>query len=211
MDCTILLLAGGQSSRMGVNKALLKIGEEVNIKRVANVFKEVTENILVVTNSPEEYRFLQLPFIPDIYKGQGPLSGLHAGMSFSKTDLQVLSACDMPFVSAEAVNEMLSYHEPGLDAIIPEIDGRLQPLFAVYHKNCLPKLTECLEKKELKMKLFLEKLTVKIIKESDFTLYHNDPDHFRLLFFNMNTMEDYVEAKHRYQTEFVRKEGKHEF
>ncbi|MFJ7744948.1 molybdenum cofactor guanylyltransferase [Peribacillus sp. NPDC097295] len=211
MNCTILLLAGGQSSRMGVNKALLKIGEEVNIKRVANVFKEVTENILVVTNSPEEYRFLQLPFIPDIYIGQGPLSGLHAGMSFSETELQVLSACDMPFVSAEAVNEMLSYYEPGLDAIIPEINGRLQPLFAVYHKNCLPILMDCLEKKELKMKHFLEKLTVKIIKESDFALYHNDPEHFRLLFFNMNTMEDYEEAKHIYQTEFVRKEGKHEF
>ena len=207
MNCTILLLAGGQSSRMGVNKALLKIGRVVNIQRVANVFKKVTENILVVTNSPEDYHFLELPFIPDIYIGQGPLGGLHAGMSSSETELQVLSACDMPFVNDQAVNEMLSCYEPGFDAIIPEINGRLQPLFAVYHKRCLPVLTECLEKKELKMKLFLEKIRVKVIKETDFSLYHEDPERFRLLFFNMNSMEDYEEAKHIYQTEIVRKEG----
>lgn len=211
MDCTVVILAGGQSSRMGVNKAMLKVGGEVNIQRVANVLKKVTENILVVTNSPEDYQFLQLPLIPDVHKGQGPLGGLHAGMSFSETELQVLTACDMPFVSAEAVNELLSFYEPGYDAIIPEINGRLQPLFAVYHKSCLSRLTDCLEKQELKMKFFLDKMTVKVLKETDFALYHKDPERFYHLFFNMNTRDDYLEAEHIYQTEFVRKEDSHEF
>lgn len=131
-------------------------------------------------------------------------------MSYSKTELQFLTACDMPFVSAEAINEIISYYEPGLDAIIPEINGRLQPLFAVYHKRCLPVLTDCLVKQELKMRIFLEKISVKIIKETDFELYHKNPKRFQRLFFNMNTREDYQEAGHINQTEFYIKDGSHE-
>jgi molybdopterin-guanine dinucleotide biosynthesis protein A len=202
MECTMLLLAGGKSSRMGVNKALLTIGEDVNISRVAIELRKVSDKVLVITNSLEEYSYLHLPLIPDIHKAQGPLGGLHAGMSYSETDLQFLSACDMPFVSAEAAGEILSYFEPGLDAIIPEINGRLQPLFAVYHKRCLPVLTDCLLKKELKMKLFIEKIVVKTIRETDFALYHKDPKRFQHLFFNMNTLEDYQKAGNINQTEF---------
>ncbi|MFB7637435.1 molybdenum cofactor guanylyltransferase [Peribacillus butanolivorans] len=210
MECTMLLLAGGKSSRMGVNKALLKIGEDVNISRVASELKKVSENILVITNTSEDYRFLHLPLIPDLHQDRGPLGGLHAGMSYSKTELQFLTACDMPFVSAEAINEIISYYEPNLDAIIPEINGRLQPLFAVYHKRCLPVLTDCLVKQELKMRIFLEKISVKIIKETDFELYHKNPKRFQRLFFNMNTREDYQEAGHINQTEFYIKDGSHE-
>ena len=97
-----------------------------------------------------------------------------------------------------------------LDAIIPEINGRLQPLFAVYHKRCLPVLTDCLVKQELKMRIFLEKISVKIIKETDFELYHKNPKRFQRLFFNMNTREDYQEAGHINQTEFYIKDGSHE-
>ncbi|MGE7765426.1 molybdenum cofactor guanylyltransferase [Peribacillus sp. NPDC096540] len=210
MECTMLLLAGGKSSRMGVNKALLKIGEDVNISRVASELKKVSENILVITNTAEDYRFLHLPLIPDLHKDQGPLGGLHAGMTTSKTELQFLTACDMPFVSADAINEIISFYELDFDAVIPEINGRIQPLFAVYHKRCLPVLTDCLLKQELKMRLFLEKISVKIIKETDFKLYHENPEHFQHLFFNMNTREDYQEAGYINQTELYRKDGRHE-
>ncbi|MGE7761950.1 molybdenum cofactor guanylyltransferase [Peribacillus sp. NPDC097895] len=204
MEWTMLLLAGGKSSRMGVNKALLKIGGVVNISRVASELKKVSEKILVITNTFEDYRFLQLPLISDLHKDQGPLGGLHAGMSSSKTELQFLTACDMPFVSAEAINEIISFYETGFDAVIPEINGRIQPLFAVYHKRCLPVLTECLVKNELKMSRFLEKISVKIVKETDFMLYHENPEHFQHLFFNMNTLEDYQEAGYINQTDLYK-------
>ncbi|CAH0242820.1 putative molybdenum cofactor guanylyltransferase [Peribacillus sp. Bi96] len=204
MEWTMLLLAGGKSSRMGVNKALLTIGGVVNISRVASELKKVSEKILVITNTFEDYRFLQLPLISDLHKDQGPLGGLHAGMSSSKTDLQFLTACDMPFVSAEAIKEIISFYETDFDAVIPEINGRIQPLFAVYHKRCLPVLTECLVKHELKMGRFLEKISVKIVKETDFMLYHENPEHFQHLFFNMNTREDYQEAGYINQTELYK-------
>lgn len=210
MEWTMLLLAGGKSSRMGVNKALLTIGGVVNISRVASELKKVSENIMVITNTVEEYRFLQLQLIPDIHKDQGPLGGLHAGLTSSKTELQFLAACDMPFVSAGAIKDIISHYEPEFDAVIPEINGRLQPLFAVYHKRCLPVLTDCLLKHELKMSLFLEKISVKIMKETDFKLNRENPEHFHYLFFNMNTMEDYHEAGHIDQTELYIKDGRHE-
>ncbi|MGG4267125.1 molybdenum cofactor guanylyltransferase [Peribacillus simplex] len=210
MEWTMLLLAGGKSSRMGVNKALLTIGGVVNISRVASELKKVSENILVITNTFEDYRFLQLPLIADLHKDQGPLGGLHAGMTSAKTELQFLTACDMPFVNADAINDIISYYEPKFDAVIPEINGRIQPLFAVYHKRCLPVLTECLLKRELKMGLFLEKISVKIMKETDFKLYHKNPEHLQHLFFNMNTREDYKEAGNIDQTKLYIKDGRHE-
>ncbi len=197
----MLLLAGGKSSRMGENKALLKIDGDVNISRVASELKKVSEKVLVITNAFDDYRFLQLPLIADLHKDHGPLGGLHAGMAASATQLQFLTACDMPFVCAAAIKEIISHYDPAFNAVIPEIKGRIQPLFAVYHKSCLPILSDCLMKRELKMSRFLEKLSVKIIKEKDFKLYHENPERFQHLFFNMNTREDYQEAVHIKQTE----------
>ncbi|WP_057911855.1 molybdenum cofactor guanylyltransferase [Peribacillus muralis] len=211
METTMLLLAGGKSSRMGENKALLTIDGDVNISTVASELKKVSQNVLVITNSFEDYRFLQLPLIADLHKDQGPLGGLHAGLTASNTQLQFLTACDMPFVRATAINEMISNYEPAFDAVIPEINGRIQPLFAVYHKSCLPILTDCLVKNELKMSRFLEKISVKFIKETGFSLYHENPASFQHLFFNMNTREDYQEAVHIKQKEWDIKGGRHEF
>ena len=202
MECTAVLLAGGKSSRMGRNKALLPIGGTLNISRIADELQKATNEVLIITNSPEDYRFLQLPLIPDIHEGLGPMAGLQAGMSSSQTDLHFLTACDMPFIQAETAKEILGFYIPEIDAVIPEINGRLQPLFAVYHKRCLPVLSDCLLKKELKMTRFLEKIRVKVIKETDFKSYHQDPERFSHLFFNMNTMEDYQQAGYINETEF---------
>ncbi|MFJ7752741.1 molybdenum cofactor guanylyltransferase [Peribacillus muralis] len=210
MESTMLLLAGGKSSRMGVNKALLRIGDDVNISRVASELTKVSQNVLIITNTFDDYRFLQLPLIADLHKDHGPLGGLHAGLTASKTNLHFLTACDMPFVSAAAINEIIGNYQPAFDAVIPEINGRIQPLFAVYHKSCLPVLAECLMRQELKMSHFLDKLAVKIIKENDFKLYHDDPEYFQHLFFNMNTMEDYQEAIHINQKGLHIKDGGHE-
>ncbi|KWW20976.1 hypothetical protein AS888_15235 [Peribacillus simplex] len=210
MESTMLLLAGGKSSRMGENKALLTIAGDVNISRVASELKKVSDNVLVITNTFDDYRFLQLPLIADLHKDHGPLGGLHAGMTASQTQLHFLAACDMPFVSATVIHELMANYEPSFDAVIPEINGRLQPLFAVYHKTCLPVLTECLMSRELKMSRFLEKISVKIIREKDFKLYHENPECFQHVFFNMNTREDYQEAVHIKQTEWDIKGGRDE-
>lgn len=168
--------------------------DTTNIAKIASELEKVTNDILIVTNTPEEYRFLGYPMTPDRYPGLGPLAGIHAGLSSSKTEMNMVIACDMPFVHAGIATEMILAAE-GYDAVVPEIEGRLQPLFAVYTKSCLAELTSCLDNQVLKVRGFLEAIAVKIMKEKDFQLYKEHSQLFASLFFNMNKPEDYRQAR----------------
>lgn len=194
MNTTAFILAGGKSSRMGENKALLPMKEKTNIAKIAGELEKVTKQLLIVTNTPEDYRFLGYPMTTDRYPGLGPLAGIHAGLSSSGTEVSVAVACDMPFIHAGIAQEMLIATE-GYDAVVPEIEGRLQPLFAVYTKSCLPALTSCLDNHVLKVREFLAAINVKIMKEQDFRLYEEKPHLFSTSFFNMNMPEEYNQAK----------------
>ncbi|PLT35926.1 molybdenum cofactor guanylyltransferase [Bacillus sp. V5-8f] len=194
MDVTALLLAGGKSSRMGTNKALLPMFEKTSIENISEELKKVARQVLIVTNSPDQYEFLGLPMVKDEYEGMGPLGGLHAGLTASKTDTVFVSACDMPFIKAAVMEEMLSKLDD-YDALVPEIEGRLHPLFSIYRKACLPSLIDCLHARELKMTHFLDKVKVKIMKHTEFQLYAKNHDLFSLLFYNMNNPEEYEKAR----------------
>lgn len=194
MNTTAVILAGGKSSRMGENKALLPMKEKTNIAKIAGELEKVTKQLLIVTNTPEDYCFLGYPMTTDQYPGLGPLAGIHAGLSSSGTEVSIAVACDMPFIHAGIAQEMLDAAD-GYDAVVPEIEGRLQPLFAVYKKSCLPVLTSCLDNHVLKVREFLAVITVKIMKEQDFRLYEEQPHLFSTSFFNMNMPEDYHQAK----------------
>ncbi|WP_158555911.1 molybdenum cofactor guanylyltransferase [Peribacillus glennii] len=194
MDVTALLLAGGKSSRMGTNKAMLPMFQKASIENIATELNKIAGHVLLISNSPDEYSFLGLPMVPDQYHGMGPLGGLHAGLTASKTDTVFVSACDMPFIKAAVMEEMLGNLE-NYDALVPEIDGQLHPLFAIYRKTCLPILTSCLEARELKMVHFLEKLNAKIMKHTEFQLYTKNHKLFSYLFYNMNNPQEYEEAK----------------
>lgn len=194
MDSTGLLLAGGKSSRMGTNKAMLPLSEEVNIQRIASELSKAFSEVYVVTNSPADYGFLNLPMLEDEYEGLGPLAGLHAGLKAARTETVFLSACDMPFIRASLIEEMLD-NLNNYDALVPQINGRLHPLFAVYRKSSIPLLVACLEERKLRMMDFLEKMNVKIMKETDFKLYAASNSLFPYLFYNMNTPLEYEQAK----------------
>ena len=86
---------------MGTNKALLKINEKTNIERIADTLKMSFNDIILVTNHPEQYQFLGLKMVADYYPGKGPLAGVHAGLLSSHYDTNFIVACDMPFVSVE--------------------------------------------------------------------------------------------------------------
>lgn len=194
MKTTGLLLAGGKSSRMGTNKALLPMSEEINISKIAGEMELAVDETVIITNSPQDFSFLNLPMVEDEFKGMGPLGGLHAGLSASKTDVNVITACDMPFIKAALIKELLN-HSTGFDAVVPEIEGQLHPLFAVYRKSTLPLLTACLKDHRLRMVAFLEEIHVKILKESDFRMYQENRDLFTYMFYNMNNPEEYARAK----------------
>lgn len=190
MPATAIVLAGGKSSRMGTNKALLKMDEQFVIERIIVEVKKVVEQVIIVTNSFSEYDFLQLPMVEDTWKEKGPLAGIHAGLTASTTEKNMVIACDMPFVSAEIVQHLLDSLDK-YEAVVPLIDQQLHPLFACYKKDVAQKANQSIENGELRLKRFLQGLHVKVLAEEDL------PFRRRVMetsVFNMNHPEEYKKA-----------------
>lgn len=192
MKAGAIILAGGKSSRMGTNKALLKFHEKSNIERMKDELQQVFDDIILVTNDPESYQFLHLKSVTDQYPGSGPLAGIHAGLEASDYEENFIVACDMPFVSAELAGNLvkaLKHH----DAVVPVSDGREHPLFAAYQKRVVRDAVKCLEDGNLRIRHMLAKLDVRYLEDSDLQLYGGS--NLERIFFNMNHPEEYEAAK----------------
>jgi len=186
-----ILLAGGESRRMaGVNKALLEVGGRRIIERAATTLRELFPEIIVVTNSPEDFEFLGLPMFRDKIPGAGSLGGLYTGLSVSTADYGFLVACDMPFLLQGPIRHMVSLIDDH-DVIIPRVQGHLEPLHAVYSRRCLPFIEELLVHGNLRIIDFLEKADVLEIPDEDLKCF--DP-YFRFIV-NLNTPEDLQKAR----------------
>src|SRR5690606_13231881 len=127
--------------------------------------------------------------VQDIYPGLGPLSGIHAGLTASSTELNLVVACDMPFVTLEIAEHLLS-QSTGYAAVIPRFEGQNQPLFGVYTKLSLDILEHCLQEQILRVNLFLKKLKVNYLAEDDLPTNHD----LERVFFNMNHPEEYAQV-----------------
>jgi molybdopterin-guanine dinucleotide biosynthesis protein A len=142
MAVTAVILAGGQGRRMGgLNKALLSFGDETFIERQLQVAKEVSDEIIIVANDREISTLFQnestVRVIPDIFIGEGPLAGLHAGLAAASNSVIWLLGCDQPFLNAAAAQLLHNRMVDGgnFQAALPLIGGRPQPLHAVYRKE----------------------------------------------------------------------------
>ena len=192
MKAGAIILSGGKSSRMGTNKALLKFHEKTNIERIKDELKHVFDDIILVTNDPETYQFLNIKTVTDQYPDSGPLAGIHAGLEASDYEENFVVACDMPFVSAELAESLvkaLKHH----DAVVPVIEGRQHPLFAAYQKRAAREAKSCIEEDTLRMKHLLDRLNVRYLEEEDLMLYCEGS--LERVFFNMNHPEEYEDAK----------------
>lgn len=192
MEAGGIILSGGKSSRMGTNKAFLKINQKTNIERVRDELKKLVSEIILVSNEPDAYRFLQLKTVKDKFPGQGPLAGIHAGLKASAYDVNLVVACDMPFVSSELAMRLFQLSD-GYDAVIPVINGRKQPLFAVYKKEIAKEIEKCMERNNLRLMQLLNHLDVFYATEEDLQGFSTDS--LEQIFFNMNAPEEYEHAK----------------
>lgn len=200
MKAAAIILSGGKSSRMGTNKALLKINEKTNIERIADTLKLLFDDIILVTNDPETYQFLGLKMVADHYPNMGPLAGVHAGLMASDYDLNFIVACDMPFVSGELA-EVLVNKCSHYDAVIPVINGMQHPLFAVFQKKTAEKVAQSIVDGRLRIRHLLEHLNVLNVTEKDLQAY-NGIDLERV-FFNMNHPNEYEDAKKWAEADFL--------
>lgn len=185
-----VILAGGQSSRMGTNKALLEFEGEPLIQRLARRFQAWFDQVLIVTNTPEPYTFLGLPMIGDRVPGLGPLGGLEAGLSISRHEFAFFCATDMPFVDEGLVRQMVS-HGPGHDIVVPMVGGEYEPMHAVYSRNRLPLITQKLESRRLRLISIFEESRLRVVTEQEVSAF-GDPER---LFFNCNTPTDIERAR----------------
>lgn len=184
-DVAGVILAGGESSRMGRNKALMEVDGERMIETAYRRMAELFEEVLLVTNSPEIYEFIPCRKVADIYPGMGPLGGIHAALSNCSAERAFITACDMPGLHPELIRELCRMQ--GGDVVVPETPGGLEPLHAVYAKSCLPGMEKMLQAGERRILSFLDLAQVRLVSRERIATLDPDFASFR----NINTPEDY--------------------
>jgi len=183
---TAVILAGGNSTRMKSNKALLPYSGELFIERIYRQLSALFPEVILVTNTPEFYRFLPCRMVPDEFPGMGSLAGIHAGLKQSRTDRIFVVACDMPYLNSGLIRQMVAKAQ-GSDVVIPESDGGFEPLHAVYAKSCLPAMEEALKNGTRKIVNCFDWSKVSVMSKEEIAALDPDFHSFR----NINTPEEY--------------------
>jgi len=181
-----VILAGGESRRMGHNKALLDFGGEKLIQRVHRILKSAFDEVLISARTPEAYEFLGAPIVLDVYEGGGSLAGIHAGLVRSTSQSCFFTACDMPFLNIELIRYLDGFASE-YDLVIPMSRNGLEPLHAFYSKSCLPLIEEQLQEGNLKVIDFFDRISVREVTVEEMLEY----DPHELSHFNINTREKY--------------------
>jgi molybdopterin-guanine dinucleotide biosynthesis protein A len=186
-----VIQAGGRSTRMGGRpKALLELGGQRLIERVAAVVRAVTDEALVVTNTPDLYGFLGLPMVPDAFPDHGSLGGIYSGLAAAPGDAAFTVACDMPFLHPE-VARLVIERAPRADVVVPRVGDQLQTLHACYGRACLAPMEACLRAGRLRVVGFFERVRVLEVGEVE-VARHRDP---AVVFMNVNTPEELEGAR----------------
>lgn len=188
-----VILAGGLSKRMGRDKGLLEIDGKTAVEILYEKMLPVCENIFLVTNVPEKYQqFAEangIRVLVDEIKQMGPLSGIHAALGETRTDYNLVIACDMPYADPRCFMEYC-YQNAVLDGgyqliIAKTSDGRIQPLHALYHKNSRDQIEQLLLNQEQKASRLPDYLHTYIlsIESSDERMFQNinTPEEFSRL------------------------------
>lgn len=156
------VLIGGESRRMGRDKALLPVGGKPLAARVADVLEQVLPRVVLVGRDPGDDRFPGRAFVTDRFPGRGPLAGLHAALLEAAGEPVLLTACDLPGLTPELIEWVIG-SEPlsaAPAARVPVAEGRLQPLCALYGPACLGPAERALASGDLSMHGFLQRLDV---------------------------------------------------
>lgn len=191
-SCSGVILAGGLNSRFsGANKAFIQIGDKRIIDHIYDVFRDIFEEIILVTNDPLKYLEWDLKIVTDIYPARSSLTGIHAGLFYTTGSHAFITACDTPFLKKELIETIICAVEPQIDIIIPETSSGMESLCAVYSKRCLKQIENQLDKQEYKIQGFFNK--VRVVKISEDEIRAKDPE--LTSFFNVNTPFAFEKAK----------------
>ena len=190
--CTGVILSGGLSTRFnGQNKALIQVGGLRILDRLYNVFSDLFDEIILVTNDPIQFLEWDLTIVTDLFSSRSSLTGIHTGLFYMKNPFAFFSACDTPFLKKELVETLIEKIEQKVDIIMPETAAGLEPLCAIYSKRCLQSAEQHLRENKFKIQRAFRAKRIKIIPEN--LLRAQDPD--LQSFFNINTPDDLAQAE----------------
>ena len=203
LPCSGVILAGGLSTRFsGENKAFLRINGKMLFDGLHDLFTDLFEETILVTNDPLPFLDWDIHIVTDMFQIRSPLIGIHAGLFAATFPYIFAAACDTPFLKKNLIEAIVGEIDPSFDVVVPETPDGLQPLCAVYSKQCLKVLDPHLSREErnttggdtfqkgLKIQQLFQKVRVK--KLTPKMLRKNDPD--LISFFNVNTPEDLAKA-----------------
>jgi molybdenum cofactor guanylyltransferase len=180
MQATLLVLAGGDSRRMGRTKAWLEVGDTTLLRWMVERLAPAFSDVVVSFAEPEQVQeLLPCRLVFDRKLSAGPLAGLEAGLADARNDVTFAVACDMPYVTPELA-AMAVAASAGCDAAIPRIDGRPEPACAAYRRSALPKISAALDAGRFRASDLAEQLDVAWLEGLE-------PDMFR----SLNAPEDY--------------------
>jgi molybdopterin-guanine dinucleotide biosynthesis protein A len=192
---TVVIQAGGQSSRMGEDKALKSFLGLPLIQRVVDRMRPIADEIIVTTNQPAGYDFLNLRLVPDLKPGRGALGGLYTAVASAASPLVAVVACDMPFACPglfEGACRIMD--EERVDVVIARTDEGYEPLHALYRREtCLPAIESAIEADQWKVISWFPQVRVRILTADEVKAF--DPS--GLCFWNLNTPEEFIEAEER--------------
>jgi molybdopterin-guanine dinucleotide biosynthesis protein A len=179
------VLAGGKSSRLGSDKAFLKLGGRTLLERAIEVMREACDEVAVVGDAAKFSNYGIA--VPDRYPGCGPLAGIHAALLHSSAELNLIMAVDMPFVSRELLTFLLiTAAASEAMVVVPRVGGRSQPLCAVYRRPFAALAEEALRTGKYKIDASFDGVAVRVIGEEEL----GRAGFSERMFFNVNTTDD---------------------
>jgi molybdopterin-guanine dinucleotide biosynthesis protein A len=180
--CSAIVLAGGKSERMRLNKALLPLRGHTLIEEIIHPLRDLFAEILISASTPGIYEFLGHRVIYDENRELGPLAAIHTSLNSSSTASNFVIACDIPDVRIPLVESLLSRARDCSIVVPRHADGKYEPLFAVYNRSILPAIEEQIQAGDLKIASLFAKCS---------TAYVEIGENCR--FSNLNTLQDYRE------------------
>ena len=206
-----VILAGGRSSRYGVNKAFVKVAGISLIERVAGVLRSVFEETVIVTNSPKDYAYLDMPMRRDIIPGLGPLGGIYTGLQMIRGEAGFFVACDMPFLNPGLIRYMAGIrNERGrFDVVIPRITWKLEALHALYGRRCVPHIEKLIHSGNYQIIKLFPNVSVRHVAAEEIMRF--DPE--LKSFFNINRPQELLNieksGEYSHEKELRCRKGKH--
>jgi molybdopterin-guanine dinucleotide biosynthesis protein A len=180
------ILAGGKSSRMGTDKGLLLFEGKAMVQYVIEQLQPLFSKLVIVSNNPEYEKF-GLEVIPDLIKDIGPAGGIYTALKHSEAKLNFIVSCDMPFVTKEAIGFIIKNTSES-QIVLLENQGKIEPLFGIYAKNCEDIWFELIQQNTIKLQKMVSYFKLKTIPVENNEIFKES------FFKNINTKEDFKNA-----------------